>query len=157
MLYKCFVFAGQGLPASSCTTPAACTNASRLRSFFVTLYNGPSRPFELHDALAMYRLGHRRVNATMHQWFCEWSATYASNRYASPRHWDIEKNVNACIEIFSRCFDAKYHRQYNAKQRRAVGENSAMYTKVKMSQTHRRHIGDHRRCSCTHRRCIFDV
>ena len=33
---------------------------------------------------------------------------------------------NAGIEIFSRCFDTKYHRQYIAEQRRVVGEHSAM-------------------------------
>ena len=85
-------------------------------------------------------------SATMHHWFGEWSATYASNRHASPRHQDNEKNFNACIEIFFRCFDAKYHRRYIAEQCRAVSEHSTMYTKAK-----------NRRCSCKHRRCIFDV
>ena len=60
----------------------------------------------------------------------------------------IEKKFNACIEIFSRCFDAEYHRRYIAEQRRTVGEHSAMYTKAKnvpgTSATHRRHIGDAR-------------
>ena len=100
------------------------------------------------DALAMHKFGHRQASATMHQWFGEWSAMYASNRHASPRHRDIEKNFNACIEIFSQWLDAKYHRRYIAEQRRTVGEHSAMYTKVKnvpdTSATHRRHIGDAR-------------
>ena len=64
------------------------------------------------------------------------------------------KNLNACIEIFSRCFDAKYHRRYIAEQRRAVGEHSAMYTKAKNVPLT---SAPHRRCSCKHRRCIFDV
>ena len=65
-----------------------------------------------------------------------------NNRDTSPRHRDIEKNFNACIEISSRCFEATYYRRYIAEQRRTVGEHSAMYTKVKISQAHRRHIGD---------------
>ena len=109
---------------------------------------GPMRLFKPPDALAMHKFGHRQGSATMHQWFGEWSATFVSNRHASPRHRDIEKKINACIEIFSQCFDAKYHRRYIAEQRRAVGEHSAMYTKVKnvpdTSVTHRRHIGDDR-------------
>ena len=102
----------------------------------------------------MLTFGHRQGSATMHQWFGEWSAIYASNRHASPRHLDIEKNFNACIEIFSRCFDAKYHRRYIAEQRRAVGKHSAMYTKAKnVPDT----SATHRWCSCKHRRCIYDV
>ena len=104
------------------------------------------RLFKPPDALAMLKFGHRQGSATMHQWFGEWSATYASDRYASPRHREIEKKFNACIEISSRCFDAKYHRRYIAEQRRAVGEHSKIYTKVKnvpdTTATHRRHIGD---------------
>ena len=126
---------------------------------------GPTRLFKPPDTLAMHKFGHRQSSATTHQWIGEWSATYASNRHASPRHRDIEKNFIACIEIFSRCFDAKYHQRYIAEQRRAVGEHSAMYTKAKnvpdTSATHRRHIGDtsatNQRCSCKHRQCIFDV
>ena len=106
----------------------------------------PRGSFFSPDALAMHKFGHRQGSATMHQWFDEWSATYGSHRHASLRHPDIGKNFNACIEIFSRCFDAKYHRRYIAEQRRAVGEHSAMYTKVKNvpdpSATHQRHIGD---------------
>ena len=118
---------------------------NKLFFFFCHLCYGPTRLFKPPDALAMHIFGHRQGSATMHQWFAEWS-TYVSNRHASPRHRDIEKNFNACIEIFSRCFDAKYHRRYIAEQRRAVDEHSAMYTKDKnvpdTSAKHRRHIGD---------------
>ena len=120
---------------------------------------GPTRLFKPPGALAMHKFGQRQSRATMHQWFGEGSATYASNRHASPRHRDIEKKFIACIEIFSRCFDAKYHQRYITEQRRAVGEHSAMYTKAKnvpaTSATHRRHIGGD--TSGTHRWQISDA
>ena len=59
-------------------------------------------------------------------------------------------NDRPCTRVItiSRCFDATYHRRYIAEQRRAVGEHSAMYTKIKnvpiTSATNRRHIGDAR-------------
>ena len=44
-----------------------------------------------------------------------------------PRHRDIEKNFNACIEIFSRCFGSKNHLRYIAEQSRAVDEHSVLW------------------------------
>ena len=175
------------------------------------------RSHEAPDALAMLKFGYRQGSATMHQWFGEWSATFASNRLASPRHRDIGKNFNACIEIFSWCYATvprgflslpmlsrcsnlgiaraappctsglandrrrsrviamlrqgiltsgkismhalKFsHRQYIAEH---LANIRRCTPRSKMYQTHRRHISDtsatQRRCSCKHRRCIFDV
>ena len=90
------------------------------------------------------------------------SLSYASNRHASPRHREIEQNVNACIEIFSRCFVVQNHRRYianSAEQSTTPSiqnntKHSVRYTKVK-------NVADTSAMfptwSCKHRRCIFDV
>ena len=96
----------------------------------------------------MHKFGHHQSSATMHQWFGEWSATYASNRHASPRHRDIAKNFNACIEIFS----------YVSTPNTIGDMNSAMQSaNIRRCTPRPKMSHSHRRCSCKHRRCIFDV
>ena len=52
----------------------------------------------------MPKFGHCQGITTMRHLFGEWSATYTSNRYASPRHRDIEKKYQCMHLIFSRMF-----------------------------------------------------
>ena len=89
------------------------------------------------------------------------ASSSAKYRRASPGHRNIEKNFNACIEIFSCCFVDKNHKRYITDQRRAAHNRRRIIGEAHQGLKSPRHSGGtsamFSTCWCKHRRCIFDV